>query len=157
MPADEMRALDAVVAGADRAGQVVHDIGRELRAVGEKLFALARRELGQKLSAPVAHAFRFHEEYQLVRRKPHRNLCGNLLEGQVEDLPGRRVSKRRHEDEVAIVEALPKRLDVDAAHFSCQPHVDAVDDTDGLGGDEVTADHADARARHRRIGDAERE
>ena len=49
------------------------------------------------------------------------------------------------------------RVGVDAAHFAGQLHVDAVAHAERLRGDEIAGRHADARAGHRRVGDAERE
>ena len=51
---------------------------------------------------------------------------------------------------------MPNALDVDAANLAGESHVDAVDDADRFGGNEVATDDADARARHRRIGLPER-
>ena len=81
----------------------------------------------------------------------------DFLQREVEDLAGRRVAERRNEHDVAVVEALSHRLDVDAPDFAGPLHVDAVEHADRLGGDEVAADDADARAGHRRVGDAERQ
>ena len=50
---------------------------------------------------------------------------------------------------------MSQALDIDAAHFAGEAHVDAVDDANRLGGDEVSANDADACARHGRIGDAQ--
>ena len=157
MAADEVRPLDTVVAGAERARQVDQHVRRKLGVAGEQRLGLACRQLRQKLPAAVAHAFGLHQKNELVRRKPHRDLRGHLFERQIEDFAGRRVAERGHEHEVAIVEAQAHALDIDAAHFAGEAHVDAVDDADRLGGDEVAAHDANARTRHRRVGDTQRE
>ena len=133
------------------------DVGRQLAAAGEHRLGVAGRELGQELPPAVAHALGFHQEDELVRAEADGDLRRDFLQRQVEDLAGRRVAERRDQHDVAVVEALADRIGVDAAHLARQLHVDAVDDAERLRGDEVARRHADARARHRRVGDAERE
>ena len=87
----------------------------------------------------------------------HGDLGRDFLQRQVEDLAGGRVAERRDQHDVAVVEALVDRVGVDAAHFAGELHVDAVEHAQRLRGDEVAGRHADARAGHRRVGDAERE
>ena len=92
-----------------------------------------------------------------MRGELHGDLGGNLLQRQVEYLAGWRVAQRRDQHDIAVVEALADGFDVDPAHFAGPQHVDAVEHADRLGGDEIAADDADARARHRRIGNSQRE
>ena len=67
VPADEMRAHDAVVAGPDRVRQVVQDIRRLLAAASrEQRLGILGRQLGQQLPA-AAHPFGLHQENELVR------------------------------------------------------------------------------------------
>jgi hypothetical protein len=134
----------------------VQHVGRKLAVSGEQPLGIARRKLGQEPAA-VADPVGFHQEDELVCGETHRDLRGDLLDRQVEYLPGRRVAERRDQQEIAVVEPLSHPARVDATHLSGEPHVDAVEDADRLGGDEIPADHAYARARHRRVGDAERE
>jgi hypothetical protein len=87
----------------------------------------------------------------------HRDLGGNLLDGEVEDLAGGRIADGREQHDVAVLEALMDRLGVDATHLAAELHVDAVDDAHRLGGEIVAARHAVARAGHRRAGEPERQ
>src|SRR6185437_1105611 len=155
MAGNQMRALDAVFAGANRAWEVILDVGRQLAAAGEQRLRVVRRKLAQQLAAAVADAVGFHQENQLVGRQVDGDLGRDLFQRQVEYLPSRRVPERRHQHYVAVVEPLPYRGDVDAADFAGPLHVDAVEHADRLGRQEVAADDPDARARHRRVGDAE--
>ena len=127
MAADEVRALDAVVAGADRARQVVLDVGGQLAAPArEQRLGVLGRQLGQQLPAAVAHALGLHQEHELVRVEAHGDLRRDFLQREVEDLAGRRVAERRDQHDVAVVEALLDRVDVDPPHLAGQLHVDAV-------------------------------
>jgi hypothetical protein len=69
--------------------------------------------------------------------------------------PGRRVAQRRHQHDVAVVEPLSYRRHVDATDFAGPLHVDAVEHADRLRRQEIAADDPNARAGHRRVGDAE--
>ena len=86
-----------------------------------------------------------------------RHLRRYFFERQIEDLAGRRIAQRRNQHDIAVVEPLADRLDIDAAHFACPLHVDAVEHADRLRRKEVASDDAYPRARHRRIGDTQRQ
>jgi hypothetical protein len=53
-----------------------------------------------------------------VHAEPHRDLHRDFLDGEVVELTGRRLPKRRDQHDVAIVEALADRLGVDATHLA---------------------------------------
>ena len=138
-------------------GKIVQDVRRLLAAAfREQRLGVLGRQLGQELPA-AAHAFGLHQEDELVRGHPDRDLGRDLFQRQVEDLAGGRVAERRDEDDVAVVETRPHRLGVDAAHLARELHVDTVAHAQRLGGDEIAGGNADARTRHRRVGDPERE
>jgi hypothetical protein len=92
-----------------------------------------------------------------VRGHPHGDLGGDFFQRQVEDLARRRVAERRDQHDVAVVEARLHGLGVDAPHFAREQHVDTLAHAQRLGGDEIAGRDADAGARHRRVGDAERQ
>ena len=139
------------------AGRYSRTSGVELVALGEQRLGVGRRQVGHELPPAVAHAVRVHQEDELRRLQPHRDLRGDFLDGEVEDLAGGRIADRRNQHDVAVVETLLDRLGVDAAHFAGELHVDAVDHAHRLGREVVAARHAVARAGHRRIGKAERQ
>ena len=153
----EMRALHAVVARPDRRRQVDPHIGRELRRSREQRLRLACRQVRQQLPTAVPYAVGIHEEDELDGVHPDRNLRGDFLDGEVEDFAGGRIAERRNQHDVAVVEPLLDRFGVDAAHFTGQLHVDAVDDAHRLRGEVVAAGDPVAGTGHRRIREAERE
>ena len=86
---DEVRALDAVVAGADGARQVMLHIRGQLGAPDNKRLGVVRGKLRQQLASTVADAIVVHEEDKLVGNELHGNLRGDLLNREVEDLSSR--------------------------------------------------------------------
>src|SRR5438477_10118995 len=86
---DEVRALDAVVAGTDGARQVMLHIRGQLGALGSKRLGIVRGKLCQQLASTVADAVVVHEKNKLVGSELHGNLGGDLLDREVENLSGR--------------------------------------------------------------------
>ena len=108
-------------------------------------------------AALARHAVGVHQENQLVGRQLDRGLGGYVLQAEVEDFASWRVADGRKQHDVVLVQPPAYGGGVDLADFPSVQQVLALDDADALGGDEVARGHPDVGARHRRIGEPQRQ
>jgi len=109
-----------------------------------------RAQLAHQLAALVEQAGLGAVEHQLVGLQIDGRTGGNVFAGEVEDLPGRRITQRREQHDGALVQQSADALAVDTAHLSGVMQVDAIEHADRPRGNEVATGHAQPRALHRR-------
>ena len=108
-------------------------------------------------AALVRHALGVHQENQLVGRQFDRSLGGDVFQAEVENFAGRRIADGRQQHDVVLVEAPPDRGRIDLADFARVQQIDAVAHAQRLCGDKIARGHPDIGARHRRVGQPQRQ
>ena len=166
-----MHAPDPVAARLGTGAQALGDILGYPARGGEQGVDVAGQEVGpQQILGQVAGlAVRgvspdgilgdgiLGQKDQLVGTECDRRAARDVGCAEIEDLPGRRISQRRHQGDRALIEDRPQGLTVDPPHRPGVGVVDPVDHAEGARRDEVARDHRDAHAGHRRVGEPERE
>ena len=107
-------------------------------------------QLAHQLAGFVEQTAFSAEQQQLVGVEVDGGAGGDVLAGQVEDLPGGRIPQRREQDDAAFIQLAVDALAVNAPHFAGVVIVDAIDHANRPRGDEVAAGDAQARTLHRR-------
>ena len=153
-----MGALHSSAARANRARQVQHHIAGQRAWARKQFFRLGAGQLVLQLGALAGNdARRVHQENQLFGFQRDRGRHRDVLERQIENLAGWRITERRQQDELVVIEAIAYASDIDLAHLTGMHEINTLDNPDRLGGHKIAARHADVGARHRRIGQCNRQ
>ena len=153
--AHQVGARHAAPAGGNGRTQVAGGAGHLLAGLLElhqQLFCLLGEELGDGLALSVHHPLGAAETDELVCLEIHRHPTRHLFGTQVEALTGDRAADGGDEHQTMLIQLAGDSLHVDAPHPAAVAVVDAIFHPQRLGGDEVAAHHADARALHGGVG-----
>ena len=158
MSRDQVRALNPLLAGAHGARQIKFRVAIEGGIFSrQQLARLQRRQFAQQPAARIGRARTIHHEDQFFGTQRHRRRFRDVLQRHIENFAGGGITQRREQHQFAEVEPVTHGRHVDFANFTGVLQIDAIEDADRLGGDEVAARHPDVGARHRRTRQAHRQ
>ena len=159
----DVAALHAVLAGGDAILQVKAHIGglfcgRQLTqqrlGVGQRQFGIDRVVVAGRIHGAQADAAVVRQEDQLVGVQFAGNLGGHVFHREVEGFAGGREAEGRQQHHGAAIQHGLDGRGIDLAHQAGVLVVDAIDNADRAGREEVAGDDAHRGAGHGGVGQA---